>query len=110
MNLENIVRDINHEQPLLLQLYCQLIDMSSFAHRKMIGGLIHDNHAIAERNRPRNFECLLFPPESSAISLSTSTLSRNPKSWTTFALVSRIFFLSRNGRPKTRLAVSRPRK
>src|SRR5258708_5402797 len=37
-------------------------DFTPFAYRKMIGGLIHDNNAIAESNRPRNFERLLFAP------------------------------------------------
>ena len=62
MNLEDIVGDINHEKPLLLQLHCQLVDMSPFTHRKVIGGFIHDDHPIAESNGTGDFEGLLFAP------------------------------------------------
>ncbi len=62
MNLEDIVSNINHEQPLLLQLHSQLIDTSPFAHREMIGRFVHDNNAIAESNCPGDFKRLLFAP------------------------------------------------
>src|SRR5262249_6537486 len=62
MNLEDVVRDINHEKPLLLQLHRQLVDVCALAHRKMIGGFIHDDNPIAEGNSAGDFEGLLFTP------------------------------------------------
>ncbi len=62
MNLEDIVGDINHQKPLLLELHRQFIDVCTLAHRKMIGRFIHDDNPIAEGNSTCDFEGLLFAP------------------------------------------------